>query len=44
MGVTWTGVLVFDAFVFCMTLYKSIVLSRQNVGNILDIFMRDGEL
>ena len=44
MGVPWIGVLVFDSFVFCMTLYKSIVLSRQNGVNILDIFVRDGEL
>ena len=36
--------LVLDSFVFCMTLYKSIVLSRPNGVNILDILLRDGEL
>ena len=40
----WAGMLVFDSLVFCMTLYKSIVLPRPNGANILDILMRDGEL
>ena len=44
MGVAFTGVLVFDSFVFCMTLYKSIILSRQKGVKFLDIFVRDGEL
>ena len=40
----WAGMLVFDLLVFCMTLYKSIVLPHPNGANIPDILMRDGEL
>ena len=29
-GAAWAGMLVFDSLVFCMTLYKSIVLPRPN--------------
>jgi hypothetical protein len=43
-GAAWAGMLVFDSLVFCMTLYKSIVLSRLSGVNILDILLRDGEL
>jgi len=43
-AIAWTGMLIFDLLVFGMTLYKSIVLPRSNRGNILDIFLRDGEL
>jgi hypothetical protein len=43
-GAAWAGMLVFDSLVFCMTLYKSIVLPRPNGVNILDILLRDGEL
>ena len=44
MGAVWAGVFVFDSLVFCMTLYKSIILPRPNEINIMDIFLRDGEL
>jgi len=40
----WAGMLLFDLLVFCMTLYKSIVLPHPNGVNIPDILMRDGEL
>ena len=43
-GAAWAGMLVFDSLVFCMTLYKSIVLPRPNGVNILDILLRDGVL
>ena len=36
--------LLFDLLVFCMTLYKAVVLPRPNGVNILDILFRDGEL
>ena len=44
LGAAWAGMLVFDALVFCMTLYKSIVLPRPIGVNILDPLFRDGEL
>jgi len=44
LTVAWTGLLLFDSLVFGMTLYKSIVLLRLNRVDILDIFLRDGEL
>jgi hypothetical protein len=44
LGAAWAGMLVFDSLVFCMTLYKSIVLPRQSGVNILHILLRDGEL
>ena len=43
-GAAWAGMLVFDSLVFCMTLYKAIVLPRPIGVNILDILFRDGEL
>ena len=44
MGSAWTATLIFDSLVFCMTLYKAIVLPRPNGVNILHILLRDGEL
>jgi hypothetical protein len=44
LGACWAGMLLFDSLVFCMTLYKSVVLPRPNGVNILDILFRDGEL
>ena len=44
LGAVWAGLFVFDSLVFCMTLYKSIVLPRPNGVNIMDILLRDGEL
>ena len=44
MAAAWAGMLVFDLLVFCMTLYKSIILPRPNGVNIMDILLRDGEL
>ena len=43
-GAGWAGMLIFDSLVFCMTLYKAIVLPRPIGVNILDILFRDGEL
>ena len=40
----WAGMLVFDSLVFCMTIYKSMLLPRPNGANILGILIRDGEL
>jgi len=40
----WAGMLVFDLLVFCMTIYKSMLLPRPNGTNILGILIRDGEL
>jgi len=42
LGACWAGMLLFDSLVFCMTLYKSVVLPRPNGVNILDILFRDG--
>ena len=36
--------LIFDSFVFGMTLHKSIALSHLNGVKILEILLRDGEL
>ena len=44
IGACWAGMLLFDSLVFCMTLYKAVVLPRPNGVNILDILFRDGEL
>jgi hypothetical protein len=43
LGVAWVEMLVFDSLVFCMTLYKSVVLPRPNRVNMMDILFRDGE-
>ena len=43
LGAAWAGMLVFDSLVFCMTLYKSIILPRPNGVSILHILLRDGE-
>ncbi|KIM38066.1 hypothetical protein M413DRAFT_30470 [Hebeloma cylindrosporum] len=43
-GTAWAGMLVFDSLVFCMTLYKAVVLPRPNGVNILDILLRDGAI
>ena len=43
MGAAWAGLLVFDTLVFCMTLYKALILPRPDGVNILDILLRDGE-
>ena len=43
MGAAWAGLLVFDTLVFCMALYKALILPRPDGVNILDILLRDGE-
>ncbi|KIM38067.1 hypothetical protein M413DRAFT_30471 [Hebeloma cylindrosporum] len=44
LGAAWAGMLIFDSLVFCMTLYKSIVLPRPTGVNILHILFRDGAI
>jgi hypothetical protein len=44
LAACWAGMFFFDSLVFCMTLYKSVILPRPNGVNILDILFRDGEL
>jgi len=44
LGAAWVGMFAFDSLVFCMTLYKSIVLPRPIGVNILDILFRDGAI
>ncbi|KJA21530.1 hypothetical protein HYPSUDRAFT_67659 [Hypholoma sublateritium FD-334 SS-4] len=43
LGAAWTGMLVFDALVFGMTLYKSLALVRSSPEiNLLTVLLRDG--
>ena len=40
----WGGQLLFDLVVFIPTLWKTVIICASGHGNLLDIFLRDGEL
>jgi len=42
LGAAWGGMLIFDALVFGMTLYKSLTLPRLRGVNLLSVLFRDG--
>ncbi|KDR72739.1 hypothetical protein GALMADRAFT_229002 [Galerina marginata CBS 339.88] len=44
LGAAWGGMLVFDALVFGMTLYKSLSIPRTREINLLTVLLRDGKL
>ena len=39
----WGGQLLFDLVVFILTLWRTVVICKSEHGNLLDIFLRDGD-
>ena len=43
IAAAWAGQLLFDLVVFILTLWRTLVVYKLGHGNIVDIFLRDGE-
>lgn len=43
LGAAWSGVLVFDACIFGLTLYKTLQIGRTNRRTLVDVLLQDGQ-
>ena len=44
IAAAWAVQLLFDLVIFILTLWRTVVICKLDHGNLLDIFLRDGEL
>jgi len=44
LGAAWSGVLVFDACIFGLTLYKTLQIGRTNRRTLVDVLLQDGAM
>lgn len=42
-AIAWSGMLVFDGWIFALTLVRGIILSRRARRTLFDIMLRDGD-